>query len=79
MGGNPGTGTLTINSDCSATLSYDYGVYGKETEQGNIIKKGSSGIGYEFKTNDGQGVYNLQIDNNLATMQGFHWYCTLSK
>ncbi|MGA3015186.1 MAG: hypothetical protein ABSD71_14255 [Bacteroidales bacterium] len=79
QGGNPGTGKLIINSDCSATLTYDYGDYGRETEEGNIIKKGTSGIGYEFRTKDGQGVYELQIDNNVATIEGFHWHCVLGK
>ena len=76
MGYTSGTAKITINSDCSATLTYDQGSMGGATEKGEIIKEGSN---YKFKSTSGGGTYDLSISNNKVVLDGSNWHCVMTK
>lgn len=76
MGYTSGSAKITINGDCSATLTYDQGNYGGDTEKGEIVKEGSN---YKFKSTSGGGTYDLTISSNVIIVEGFNWRCVLTK
>tara|TARA_R110002049_G_C8924203_1_gene543562 strand:+ start:180 stop:656 length:477 start_codon:yes stop_codon:yes gene_type:complete len=75
MGYTSGSAKITINSNCSATLSYDQGNMGSATEYGEITQ---AGINYKFKSSDG-GTYDLSISNNRVVLDGYNWQCIMTK
>ena len=76
MGYTNGTAKITINNDCSASLTYDQGSLGGATEKGEIIKEGAN---YKFKSMSGGGTYNLTISNNKVVLDGSNWHCVMTK
>jgi hypothetical protein len=75
MGNSNGTAKLLINTNCTATLTYNQGSMGGATETGKIIKIKES---YKFKADHGS-QYDLIFTDKKVVLESINWKCIMSK